>query len=147
MVRGINIAIDNLSSGVITKLKDAYIKHVGLNLVAWIKDTAIHEGKSGYGKFSDYSKPYKKIREKAGKQTSIKSFLFSGEMWKMFGIKEVVETGTGFKVIYGGKNEDSKSKISYGTDYEGFSIIQPTKESIEKIEAWTVKEITKIITQ
>jgi len=97
-------------------------------------------------KFTEYSKGYKKSREKKGKQTDFKDFSFTRDMWLNFDVVRKEKDA----VYLGGKSKSSQDKIDWSTMYEEISIIAANKEELALVEGlllkWcleTVKKYTK----
>ena len=77
---------------------------------------------------------YAEMRRIEGFSNANKSFEFTGEMWRKFGIKDV-KTGSGVIIFkLGGKTVASQDKIDWNSEREGINIIQPSQDEINYLQ-------------
>jgi len=57
-------------------------------------------------------------------------------MWRGFGMTDIREEGNNVTVTLAGQTPIAQKKIDGNSEREGYSIIEPTQEEIEQIEAY-----------
>lgn len=90
---------------------------------------------------------YSKFRELSGLQSSPKNFLFTGEMWRNFGVTAVRFDGKTVHVTVGGKNADAQQKIEWAEAQEGRSIIAPSPAELKEISARAARKLQTLFDQ
>lgn len=77
---------------------------------------------------------YAQLRKLEGFTNKSKSFEFTGEMWRKFGVVRVSATSRGVTVTIGGKTTASQDKIDWNSEREGRSIIDISKQELKYLE-------------
>lgn len=77
---------------------------------------------------------YSQLRKLEGFSNTYKSFEFTGQMWRGFGVKRKSRTNTGMKVVLGGRTAESQKLIDINSKREGMPIIGLTKQEIQILE-------------
>ena len=88
------------------------------------KNIALFELKGGYAQ----------LRKLEGFGNASKSFEFTGEMWRKFGVIRTTVTANGITITLGGKTEASQNKIDWNSAREGRSIIDISKKELNYLE-------------
>lgn len=88
---------------------------------------------------------YKQIRDIEGFSNQNKSFEFTTQMWRGFGVKRTEGGWDRFTVVCGGKNEESQDKIDWNSEREGKPIIDMSKTEQKYLVLQIEKEIDKYL--
>jgi len=88
---------------------------------------------------------YQEIRSIEGFGNQNKSFDFTGQMWRGFGVKRTEVSSDRFAVILGGKNQESQDKIDWNSEREGIAIIDASRSEQMHIKIQLEKEIDKYL--
>lgn len=88
---------------------------------------------------------YQEIRRLEGFGNTAKSFEFTGQMWRMFGIKKTQTTGSKILITLGGKDQESQDKIDWNSEREGIDIIDMNKDEVNHLIRQVEKEMKKYI--
>jgi len=88
---------------------------------------------------------YKQAREIEGLQTQYKDFEFSGQMWRMFGVKRSATAKDNVRVWIGGRSTRSQKLINKNSKREGKPLIDMSKEEIATMEKVIDNEISKLM--
>lgn len=88
---------------------------------------------------------YAEIRRLEGFDNTRKSFEFTGDMWRGFGIKKVTKKSKEIIITVGGKNEYSQNLIDVHSKKEGIPIIDTNKKEEKYIQKQLELEIEKYI--
>ena len=70
---------------------------------------------------------YAELRKIEGFTNANKSFEFTTEMWRKFGVKKVTYSGNVMKITLGGKTDEAQKKINVNSKHEGVNIIAANK--------------------
>jgi len=84
---------------------------------------------------------YAELRRIEGFGNANKSFEFTGEMWRKFGVTNVSVTTGKIKITLGGRTTASQDKIDWNSEREGKEIIDISQEE----KRWLEREIDKLI--
>ena len=91
---------------------------------------------------------YAEIRRIHGFTNANKSFEFTGEMWKKFGVKYAKKSPGGFRIRLAGLTTAAQKKIDANSEREGANIIdispEEEKELARYIDTWLQKEINRL---
>jgi len=88
---------------------------------------------------------YREIREIEGFSNENKSFEFTTQMWRGFGVKRTEKSSGRFAVVLGGRNAESQDKIDWNSEREGVDIIDASKQERDHIKRQVEREIEKYI--
>jgi hypothetical protein len=88
---------------------------------------------------------YQEIREIEGFSNEYKSFEFTTEMWRGFGVKRTEKSSGRFTVVLGGKNSESQNKIDWNSEREGVDIIDASRQEQNFIKKQVEIEIDKYL--
>jgi len=88
---------------------------------------------------------YREIRKIEGFNNEHKSFEFTTQMWRGFGIKRTEKSSGRFAVVLGGRNAESQDKIDWNSEREGVDIIDASKQERDHIKRQVEREIEKYI--
>ena len=77
---------------------------------------------------------YAEMRRLEGFSNSRKSFEFTGEMWRKFGVKNTKVTDGKIVFILGGKTIAAQDKIDWNSEREGVNIIRPSAGEINYLQ-------------
>lgn len=88
---------------------------------------------------------YAEIRRIEGFNNTKKSFEFTGNMWRGFGIKKVAKKSKEIIITAGGRNEYSQNLIDVHSKKEGISIIDTNKKEEKHIQRQLDLEIEKYV--
>jgi hypothetical protein len=88
---------------------------------------------------------YAQIRRIEGFSNTRKSFEFTGQMWRGFGVKKQKKTTTKFSIIMGGKTVESQNKIDENSQREGIAIIGMSKQEQRLMEQILDKKMNKLL--
>ena len=84
---------------------------------------------------------YAELRRLEGFSNAVKSFEFTGEMWRKFGIVRTTVTGNGIIFTLGGRTDASQNKIDRNSEREGRSIIDISQSELTFLQT----QIDKIL--
>ena len=84
---------------------------------------------------------YAELRRLEGFSNANKSFEFTGEMWRKFGVVRTTVTGNGITITLGGKTDAAQNKIDWNSEREGRSIIDISPAEVAHVQ----KKIDKLI--
>ena len=73
---------------------------------------------------------YAQLRKLEGFGNARKSFEFTGEMWRKFGVKKTTMGSGVITFTLGGKTTAAQDKIDWNSEREGVNIIEPGKEEV-----------------
>ena len=73
---------------------------------------------------------YAQLRKLEGFSNARKSFEFTGEMWRKFGVKKTTMCSGVITFTLGGKTTAAQDKIDWNSEREGVNIIEPGKEEV-----------------
>lgn len=88
---------------------------------------------------------YKQARQIEGLETSFKNFEFSGQMWRMFGVKRSATSKNNVRVWIGGRTRRSQRLINENSKRENKPIIDMSKKEIDIMEKVVDKEIQRLL--
>lgn len=77
---------------------------------------------------------YAQLRKIEGFSNRYKSFDFTTEMWRKFGVKSTKIANKIITFIIGGKTTASQDKINWNSEREGKNIIEPNKEEMQYLQ-------------
>lgn len=90
---------------------------------------------------------YREFRELNGLKVDKKNFEFTGEMWRMFNVTEVVLKGNEIEITCAGLTKPAQDKINWGSEKEGKSIVDASEAELALVQAalsdWLQKTIQK----
>lgn len=90
---------------------------------------------------------YAEIRRLSGFTNRRKSFEWTGEMWKKFGVRKSQRRPTGFTIRLAGLTPEAQRKLDANSEREGINIIDITpreeRELAGYVDRWLQKEINK----
>ena len=134
-----------LTSGVTEKSKRVYRQVAGSKSkrreLDWVaikrqgKNIHLFELKGGYAE----------LRRIEGFSNSRKSFEFTGQMWRGFGVKKTVTTGNRIIITLGGRNIRSQKLIDANSAREGVSIVNISDSELKKLAEMIDKEIARYV--
>jgi len=84
---------------------------------------------------------YAELRRLEGFSNTNKSFEFTGEMWRKFGVVSVSQQAGKLTVKLGGKTTAAQDKIDWNSEREGVDIIDACKAEVE----WLQRRVGKIL--
>ena len=73
---------------------------------------------------------YAQLRKLEGFSNANKSFEFTGEMWRKFGVKKTTVGNGVITFTLGGKTTAAQDKIDWNSEREGVNIIEPCKDEV-----------------
>lgn len=92
---------------------------------------------------------YADFRSLNNLETSVKNFEFTGEMWRLFGIRAVQRSSRTTRIQIGGTTAASQKKIDENSSREGISIIEPSQSEVNIVastaQAWFDREASRIL--
>lgn len=88
---------------------------------------------------------YAQMRRLEGFSNRNKSFEFTGQMWRGFGVKRVVKSGNAVIITLGGRDLESQKKIDANSKREGISIVNISDKELEKLAEMIEKEIQRYV--
>jgi len=77
---------------------------------------------------------YAQLRKLEGFSNARKSFEFTGEMWRKFGVTNTTVGNGVITFILGGKTTVAQDKINWNSEREGVVIIEPCKTEIQNLQ-------------
>jgi len=77
---------------------------------------------------------YAEMRRLEGFSNTRKSFEFTGEMWRKFGVTKTVVGDGVIRFTLGGKTSAAQDKIDWNSEREGMNIIAPSKEEEKDLQ-------------
>jgi len=77
---------------------------------------------------------YAELRSWEGFTNIYKSFEFTGEMWRKFGVTNTTVANGVITFTLGGKTTAAQDKIDYNSEREGINIIEPCKDEIKNLQ-------------
>ena len=99
------------------------------------KNVSLFELKGGYAQ----------MRRLEGFGNRNKSFEFTTQMWRGFGVKRTRKTPNEIIITLGGRNLESQKKIDVNSQREGINIINISDKELKELAVITDKEIQKYI--
>jgi len=122
-------------------------QRVAMSAAGLISQRVIYRGIDWQGgRFSSYSKRYADYRRSTGKQVGHKSFEFTTQMWRGFGIKRpATKTQSEIIVTLGGRNAEAQEKINRNSEREGISIIGLSDQEVKQLAKMVDKELQRYI--
>ena len=88
---------------------------------------------------------YAQIRRLSGFGNRNKSFEFTGQMWRGFGVKRVRKTSKEIIITLGGKNLEAQKKIDANSQREGISIINISDKELKELAVMVDKELQRYV--
>lgn len=88
---------------------------------------------------------YAQLRRLEGFTNARKSFEFTTQMWRGFGVKRTSITQNQIIITLGGKNLEAQKKIDYNSQREGVSIINISDKELKELAKMVDKEIQKYV--
>lgn len=88
---------------------------------------------------------YAQLRNLEGYSNPKKSFEFTTQMWRGFGVKRKKVSGKTIIITLGGKNLESQKKIDMNSRREGINIINISDAELKELAVMVDKEIQKYI--
>jgi len=102
-----------------------------------VRDVHLFELKGGYAQ----------LRRLEGFSNRSKSFEFTGEMWRTFGLKRTKQGKGELTMVLGGKNQASQKKMDMNSKREGVNIVDISQRELDKLALLIEKEMQKYINQ
>jgi len=99
------------------------------------KNVALFELKGGYAQ----------MRRLEGFSNRAKSFEFTGQMWRGFGVKRTRRTDKEIIITLGGKNLEAQKKIDENSKREGISIINISDKELKELAKMVDKELQRYV--
>jgi len=90
---------------------------------------------------------YAELRKIEGFTNTNKSFEFTTEMWRKFGVKKVTYSGGVIRITLGGKTDESQKKINMNSKREGINIIAANKDEVKFLRERVDKILRGYITE
>ena len=88
---------------------------------------------------------YAEMRRIEGFSNTNKSFEFTGQMWRGFGVKRVQKTKGSVTVTIGGRDKRSQELIDENSKREGVNIVNISDEELEKLAKQIDKELQRYV--
>jgi hypothetical protein len=90
---------------------------------------------------------YAELRSWEGFTNIYKSFEFTTQMWRGFGVKRTQKTPTEIIITIGGKNLESQKKIDVNSRREGINIINISDSELKELAIMVDKELQRYVTK
>lgn len=88
---------------------------------------------------------YKQMRQLEGLQVAFKDFEYSGQMWRMFGVKREITTANQISITIGGRTARSQDLFDKNSKREGKPLIDMSQGEITTMNKVVDKEILKLM--
>jgi len=88
---------------------------------------------------------YAQLRRLERFSNARKSFEFTGQMWRGFGVKKKQVSGTTIIITLGGRNLESQKKIDANSKREGISIINISDRELEELARMVDKKLQRYV--
>lgn len=88
---------------------------------------------------------YAQLRRIEGFSNPRKSFEFTTQMWRGFGVKRTRKTQNEIIITLGGKNLESQKKIDINSRREGISIINISDKELKELAVMAEKELQRYV--
>ena len=88
---------------------------------------------------------YAQMRRLEGFGNRNKSFEFTGQMWRSFGVKRVRRGNSEVVITLGGKTLESQKRIDYNSRREGISIVNISDKELKQLAKMVDKELQRYV--
>lgn len=88
---------------------------------------------------------YAQLRQLEGYSNTRKSFEFTTQMWRGFGVKRIKKSTNEITVTLGGRNIESQNKIDWNSQREGVNIVNISDKELRELAGMVDEEIQRYV--